>query len=179
MSFDVISIRILILTVHILNCNLAISNWSGMSKSQIHKCKIVGSKFRIKNSSFRKTITMMPESDRPWFTQTHFSSLEIIKFDSNKKGTKKKSVIIDDIKLIEYFVTSIKQIPSNGKLMISFSKEAERIELLFWSNNEFEKICIIEGRFKTPSTGFNMGDVQIETDLYKNIEALLSVDANK
>jgi hypothetical protein len=121
----------------------------------------------------------MVKLDKPWFTQTHFSSLEIVKFDSNKKGSKKKSVIIDDIKLIEYFVTSIKQIPSNGKLMISFSEETERIELLFWNNNESEKIYVFEGRFKTPSTGFNMGEVEVETELYKKIKTLLRVKMSK
>jgi hypothetical protein len=174
MGFATITIRVTIVVVLLLNCNIVSSNWAEMSKSQIHICKAQGSKFRIKNRSTSKTKTTMFKSDRPWFTKKHFSSLEIIKFSCNKIGSEKKSITIDDAKLIAYFVTSIEQIPSNGKEMISFSEEAERIELLFWNNNESEKIYVFEGRFKTPSTGFNMGEVGIETELYKKIKTLLS-----
>lgn len=121
----------------------------------------------------------MFETDKPWFIQTHFTVLEIISFNSNSKEGATKTIIINDANIIYYFVEGIQQIPSKGKIMISFSKEAERIELVFRGNNESEKIYVMEGRFKTPSTGFNIGDVRIETDLYKKITELLNAKVSK
>jgi len=110
--------------------------------------------------------------DRPWFTDKNFTSLEIRKNKSLADHAVVKSVIITDVGYIGKFADRIEQIPPNGDMMISFSGEAEHIELVFYSDDKMQEIDVIQRGFKTPSTGFNIKN-EYEKELYAEIDAVL------
>ena len=110
--------------------------------------------------------------DRPWFTDKNFTSLVIRKNKSLADHTVVKSVTITDAEYIGKLAARIEQIPADGDMMISFSGEAEHIELVFFSGEKVEEIDVIQKGFKTPSTGFNIKN-DYERELYAEIDAVL------
>lgn len=110
--------------------------------------------------------------DRPWFTEKHFSSLVIRQNMSLADHRVVKVVTITDAGYIAAFAARIERLPTNGDKMISFSGEAEHIELQFFSGDGKQEIEVIQRGFKTPSTGFNLVD-EHEKELYGEIEGLL------
>lgn len=110
--------------------------------------------------------------DRPWFTDKNFTSLVIRKDKSLANHTVMKSVTITDTEYIGKLAARIEQIPPNGDMMVSFSGEAEYIQLVFFSGDEMQEIDVIQKAFKTPSTGFNTKN-DFEKELYEEINAVL------
>jgi hypothetical protein len=108
-----------------------------------------------------------------WFTNKNCTSLEIIEYTSISNHKVKRSVNITNIKIIDGLISRIEKINPQGDMYISFSEEAEEIALLFHSEDAVQRIEIIQGRFKTPSTSFNMRS-ESEQVLYKDIVALLN-----
>jgi len=111
-------------------------------------------------------------TDRPWFTDKNFTSLEIRKNKSLADHTVVKAVTITDPKYIRKLAERIEQIPPNGDMMISFSGVAEHIELAFKAGDKLHEIDVIQKGFKTPSTGFNSKN-DYEKELYAEIDAIL------
>ena len=116
---------------------------------------------------------MNKEKKYSWFTNKNCTALEIIEYVSISNHKIKRSVTITDIKTIDDLISRIEKIKPQGDMYISFSEEAEEIALLFHSEDEVQGIEIIQGRFKTPSTSFNMRS-ESEQELYKDIVALLN-----
>jgi hypothetical protein len=110
--------------------------------------------------------------DRPWFTDKNFTKLEIRKNKSLADHAVVKAVTITDTSYISKLAGRIEQIPPNGDMMISFSDEAEHIELAFGAGDNIHEIDVIQKGFKTPSTGFNSKN-DYEKELYAEIDALL------
>lgn len=117
--------------------------------------------------------------ERHWFLYKNCTSLEIKKFVSISDNKIVKSVLIDDINMIKSLMERIEKIPTNGEMMISFGAKAEQINLSFTCEKRIQKIEIYQKRFKTPSTGFNIGNSELESGLYQDIDALLFPDFNK
>jgi hypothetical protein len=111
-------------------------------------------------------------TNRPWFTDKNFTSLEIRKNRSLADHTVVKAVTITDAHYINKITQRIEQIPPNGDMMISFSGAAEHVELIFHSAEKIQEIDVIQKGFKTPSTGFNTKN-DYERELYAEIDALL------
>ncbi len=110
-----------------------------------------------------------------WFINKNCTLLEIKKFKSISNHKIHKSVKINDEKVIQDLIARIQKINPNGDEMQSFADNAEYIELLFHSENQPQIIQIYQGKFKTPSTGFNTGKNKVEINLYNDITTLLSV----
>ena len=110
--------------------------------------------------------------DRVWFTDKDFTTLEIRKAKSLADHAIVRSVLITDREYIGKLAARIEQIPVDGDMMISFSGEAEHIELAFSSGDKVQEIDVIQKGFKTPSTGFNIKN-DYERELYAEIDALL------
>jgi hypothetical protein len=110
--------------------------------------------------------------ERPWFTDKNFTSLEIKKNRSLADHKIIRSITITDPNYISKFAARIEQIPPNGDMMISFSGEADHLELIFHSGDKAREIDVIQKGFKTPSTGFNTKN-DYEKELYAEIDALL------
>ena len=108
-----------------------------------------------------------------WFTNKNCTSLEIVQYMSISDHKVKQSVNITDIKVIDDLINRIEKINPQGDMYISFSEEAEEITLLFHSEEAVQRIEIIQGGFKTPSTSFNIRNEK-ERTLYKDIVALLN-----
>jgi len=110
--------------------------------------------------------------DRPWFTDKNFTSLVIRKNKSLADHVVVRSVTITDTGYIDKLAARIEQVHPNGDMMISFSGEAEHIELVFFSGDKIQEIDVIQRGFKTPSTGFNIKN-DYEKELYAEIDAVL------
>ena len=110
---------------------------------------------------------------RPWFSNTNATSLEIQKFKSISDHEIVASVIINDLKVIQSFISRIEQIPPEGDMMKSFGPEAEHIDLCFFNEDALDIQHIYQKRFKTPSTGFNSSKSELEEKLYQDVDALL------
>ena len=108
-----------------------------------------------------------------WFKNTAFSALEITQFNSISNHGIKKSVLINDPRIIQGLVQGILQLPTDGDMMISFGPDAEHIELVFKNGTEQEVVEVYQKKFKTPSTGFH-GANELEKGLYQKIEKLLA-----
>jgi hypothetical protein len=117
-------------------------------------------------------------TNRPWFTDKNFTSLEIRKEKSLADHRVVKSITITDTGYIGKFATRIEQIPPDGDMMISFSGAAESITLVFFSGDKTQEIDVIQKGFKTPSTGFNSKN-DYERELYAEIDALLFPEIDK
>jgi hypothetical protein len=116
--------------------------------------------------------------ERHWFLYKNSTSLEIKKFVSISDSKILKSVLIHDINMIKSLMERIDKIQSNGEMMISFGPKAEQINLSFTCEKGIQEIEIYQKRFKTPSTGFNIENNELETGLYQDINALLFPDFN-
>jgi len=108
-----------------------------------------------------------------WFTNKNCTSLEIVQYMSISDHQVKQSVNITDINVIDDLISRIEKIKPQGDMYISFSESAEEIALLFHSEDPIQRIEIIQGGFKTPSTSFNIKNER-EQALYKDIVALLN-----
>jgi hypothetical protein len=115
---------------------------------------------------------------RPWFTDKNFTSLVIEKHKSLADHTVERTVTITDTRYIGKFAARIEQIPADGDMMKSFAEDAGRIQLTFFSADSTQKIDVIRGRFKTPSTGFNSIN-DYEKELYEEIQAVLFPELDK
>lgn len=109
---------------------------------------------------------------RSWFVDKNFTSLVIRQYVSISDDRVIKSVTITDAGYVGQFAARIERIPPNGNMMKSFSEDAERVRLFFFSGDIVQEIDVIRKRFKTPSTGFNAIN-DYEKELYAEIEGLL------
>jgi protease II len=109
----------------------------------------------------------------PWLKNKNCIVIEIKKFKSISNCLVVDSIIITDTETIHQIINKIEQIPSNGSEMIEFNQNAERIDVLFYSKSDPQRIQIIAGSFKTPTTGFNSLKGAMEIDLYNEIKTLL------
>ena len=88
-------------------------------------------------------------------------------------------LVIEDTKAIKSLMDRIEQLPADGDIMKSFSPDAEEIDLCFYYEGKCQQIEIYQGKFKTPSTGFNSNANESEKKLYNDIVALLFPSINK
>lgn len=109
-----------------------------------------------------------------WFINKNCTSVEIIKFKSISNHQIYKSVKINNKKVIQHLIAKIEKINPTGDEMQSFADIAEHVELHFYFENQPQIIQIYQGKFKTPSTGFNTGNNEVEMNVYNHINALLS-----
>lgn len=117
---------------------------------------------------------------QPWFSHSDCDEIRLRKLKSLSDDKVISEVIIRDKSAIKNFMERINAIPAQGDEMKSFGSEAEHVELVFsFSNNQKNQIDIINRRFKTPSTGFNSDDNEVEASLYRDIEGLLFPDIEK
>jgi hypothetical protein len=126
--------------------------------------------------AFTKTSEVKME---PWFTNKNCQKLEIIKYQSLAEQKVVKSVSLQDAKFIEAFMARIEKIPANGDEMISFAGSAQSMELTFYCGQQKQLVEIYQGKFKTPSTGFNSSKNEHETSLFRDIDALLEPNYEK
>jgi hypothetical protein len=111
-------------------------------------------------------------TERPWFENKDFTSLEIRKHKSLADHAIVKTIRISDVRYINELMGRIERIPANGDMMISFSGTAEHIELVVYSGDQVQAIDVIQKGFKTPSTGFNPKN-DYEREIYAEIDAML------
>lgn len=117
--------------------------------------------------------------NRSWFDNTSCNLLEIKKLKSISDRDVIRSIEIRDVNAIKNLIDRIEKIPVDGDMMKQFGPEAEEISLFFHCGNKTQEIGVYERRFKTPSTGFNVGASKVEESLYNDIDALLFPDFNK
>lgn len=110
---------------------------------------------------------------RNWFDSTEFTDLEITR---TKAGSTNPThlIKINDPVVIKSIVESIKLISPNGDMMKSLLID-ETIILSFHLKEKITSIYIYDGRFKTPTTGFNSSakDKELENKLYTQINQIL------
>ena len=110
---------------------------------------------------------------RPWFDIMDCTILEIKKYQSISVHHVVRAVTIDDVDAIRKIMHRIESLPASGDMMISWGADAESIEMCFRRDNHpDQKIEIYQGRFKTPSTGFNSRN-ELESSIFFDVEALL------
>lgn len=113
-----------------------------------------------------------------WFNTKDCTSLKINTFDNLWQKEPVKSVQINDPVVIRKMMDEIEQIP-DGDMMKSFAPEVKSTVLLFQCGDDIQSVEIYGGQFKTPSTGFNSFQPDIEKKLTRDIEALLFPDFGK
>ncbi len=118
---------------------------------------------------------------KKWFVQKNCTHLEIKQYKSLSDHNVIHSVKIEDRAFIESFMARIELLDSNGLEMIKMGPTAEHSELLFYCEGSSgpQVIEIFNGRFKTPSTGFNSTKNENESPIIQDIEALLMPELNK
>lgn len=110
---------------------------------------------------------------RPWFETTDYTTLDIKKYQSISERQVLRDVRINDVDAVNHILQRIELIPSEGDMMVSWGPGVESIDLFFHGDNQpTRKVEIYQGRFKTPSTGFNPRN-EVESSLYADIDALL------
>lgn len=108
-----------------------------------------------------------------WFDADSYVSLEIIRHRSISVHDVVKSVVLTDATAIKGLMDRIEEIPVDGDMMKSFGCNAESVDLVFRNATAVHTIEIYNQRFKTPSTGFNTTDRELESRIYADIDALL------
>lgn len=108
-----------------------------------------------------------------WFAAKKCTSVQINKYKSAANSKIIKSLKLTEPSVIMRIMNRIEQIPVDGDMMISFGDDAEKIELNFNCTDKTQTIEIYNGKFKTPSTGFNSDNNEIESQLYTDILSLL------
>jgi hypothetical protein len=115
-----------------------------------------------------------------WFNGKNCAGLEIRKYKSISDHQLVKSVKLSDRDAIQNMIARIEKIPADGQMMKSFGDDAEFTEMAFACDaGKNQTIEIYNGRFKTPSTGFNTGKSELEAGLCADIDALLSPGLDK
>jgi hypothetical protein len=118
-------------------------------------------------------------SVEPWFQSNECQELTIKKFESISNDRVLATVVIKDPLAIRNLVNRIESLEPNGDELISFGPNAESIDLNFLCQGKTQKIEIYERKFKTPSTGFNSKESVTESELYRDIDALLFPEFGK
>lgn len=116
-----------------------------------------------------------------WFKNDRFTQLDIMKYKSISKFEFKGEISIKDEAAIADIMNRIKSLPSDGdEVMAKLGPNASKTVLTFKAKDgTFEEIEILNGQFKTPSTGFISGKNETEAILVKDIDALTNPDLNK
>lgn len=115
-----------------------------------------------------------------WFNSTECSEVNIIKYKSISNDDTVAMLTIKDTSAISDIIKRIQSIPADGEKMKSWGDKAKRTLLTFTcANKQIQHIEFIEGKIKTPSTGFLTGQNTSEDNLYRDIDALVEPDLNK
>jgi hypothetical protein len=117
---------------------------------------------------------------KTWFPKLYCHEIKIQKLKSISDDEVLSHLQIRDQSVIKNIMSRIESLSTDGEEMKSFGKNAEKIELEFsLENSQKIQIDIINGQFKTPSTGFNSSGDPVESDLYRDIDGLLFPGINK
>lgn len=109
-----------------------------------------------------------------WFNKSQYFKLEIKRKIISAPDSTARCVVISDQEKINSLVKKITTIPSNGTMMISWSEHTEEISLTFFAQDGNETVQIYNGRFKTPTTGFNDKASELEKDVYRELKSYFS-----
>lgn len=115
----------------------------------------------------------------PWFRAEGFQTLIITQYASISDHTVLRRLSIEDVAVVQQLKERISHLPADGDMMISFGPKAEHIDLRFSGPAGTDVIELYNKKFKTPSTGFNSLKSELETTLYRDIDALLLPDFDK
>lgn len=121
----------------------------------------------------------MEDKMAPWFTNKNCQKVELIKYQSISDSKIIKSVVIQDSNYVTSLIRRIEQVPAGGEMMVSFGPKAQHSELVFYCDNQKQVIEIYNKGFKTPSTGFNSIQGEVEKSLIRDLAALLEPDFQK
>lgn len=108
-----------------------------------------------------------------WFPSPNCGILTISRFKSGQGEGPVQSMRIDDKDAIAQLKRRIESISPHGDMMKSLVVD-ERLHLEFDCENGKAVIDIYDGRFKTPSTGFNSSrnDRETEAQVYRDLQSL-------
>lgn len=121
----------------------------------------------------------MEDKMAPWFTSKNCQKVELIKYQSISNSKILKSVVIQDPTYMNSLIRRIEQIPTDGEMMASFGPNAQHSQLVFDCENQKQVIEIYNAGFKTPSTGFNSTQGEVEKTLIRDVATLLEPDFQK
>jgi hypothetical protein len=120
------------------------------------------------------------QSMKTWFAQKNCTSLQVMQYQSISNQKILSQINIEDADVISQLIQRIESIEVDGDMMIKFGPDAKKMDLVFHCEDNYQQIIsVINKRFKTPSTGFNTSNNQIESELYEDFDALLFPDLNK
>jgi hypothetical protein len=110
---------------------------------------------------------------KPWFSSTTCIEVEIKQIKS-KEGKDHQSLKFKDVDSIKRIINHINQISTSGDKMMSMIVHTQT-DLIFDCGSEKIKIEVMNGRIKTPTTGFNSSkkDLDLEESLNTDINNLL------
>lgn len=114
-----------------------------------------------------------PMSDRLWFQKKDFTQLVLTKRKAISDDRVVATVRFPDGDGVRRVMGLIEAIPANGDEMKSWGESASLIALEFTGGDAVKRDDIIEGKFKTPSTGFNSMRGPEESLLAAGIDGLL------
>lgn len=110
------------------------------------------------------------KEEQTWFSHKGCTELTIQKYKSISEHEIVASTKITNETIIEHIMEKIEGLPVEGPLMVEWGPNAEYMELTFSCDKGSQKIEIYGQRFKTPSTGFIVGDEEeAEKNIYKEI----------
>ena len=112
---------------------------------------------------------------RSWFTSTECQRLSISRFKSDNGQTPTHRLQIRDVKAIHRLMKRINEINPDGDMMKSLLVD-EELQLNFECGTAKAQVQIYDGRFKTPSTGFDSSDNdrRLERKIYTDLKTLLN-----
>lgn len=110
-----------------------------------------------------------------WFPSHEFARLEITQHPSLDAPKVSAHFETEDAAAIAQIKGRISALPAAGDKMKSFSKDAVKTTLQFFTagKKDVTQIEIYNGHFKTPSTGFNSEYSDAEKNLNADLETLL------
>ncbi len=113
---------------------------------------------------------------KSWIPADNCTSIEIKQYDySASPHAEVGGVRIDDQAVVNNFANRIANLPPEGNMFKSLLSK-EKIEMIFTCAATKQTIEIYDGRFKTPSTGFNSSveAKEQEAEIYQDILSLLA-----
>ena len=114
----------------------------------------------------------------PWFKGPDCSELSILYFPSQSDEKAMAMLQIKEPGIVQSVADRIRSLP-DGDEKISWGKAASRMTLEFLCGQDWERIDIIGGRIKTPSTGFISEKTPKEAELVDDLLAMAVPQVNR
>lgn len=114
-----------------------------------------------------------------WFKSVDCSEINIIKYKSISDENIISSITIKEVSAIKEIINRIQKIPVDGDKMKSFGPKTKKTKIIFsCPGKDSQQIEIYDQKIKTPTTGFLTPTPVEETELVRDIEALVAPELN-